>query len=151
MKLVSFDGRFGRVDGDALIPMGPDLVAYLATGGFLDEEPIPLGSVRLRAPVTHPGKVVCIGLNYRDHAEEAGLAVPEEPILFAKFANSVIGPGDAIEIPPATTRADYEAELGVVIGRNARDVDADGALDHVAGYTCLNDVSARELQANNVG
>ena len=102
--------------------------------------------MRLRAPVPKPGKIVAIGLNYRDHAAESGQPIPEEPILFAKFANSVIGPGEAIQIPRATDRADYEAELGVVIGRTAREVARDDALSVVAGYTCVNDVSARDLQ-----
>lgn len=146
MRLVSFDGGFGRVEGDLVVPMGPDLVAYLETGEAREGEPIPLDRVRLRAPVPRPGKVIGIGLNYRDHALESGQPIPEAPILFAKFANSVIGPGEPIRIPPETTQADYEAELGVVIGRRARRVPASRALEHVAGYTCVNDVSARDLQ-----
>ena len=92
-----------------------------------------------------PGKIVCIGLNYRDHAAETGKAVPTEPVLFAKFANSVVADGATVAIPAATSEADWEAELGVVIGRRTTG-DVPGALDHVAGYTCLNDLSARDLQ-----
>jgi 2-keto-4-pentenoate hydratase/2-oxohepta-3-ene-1,7-dioic acid hydratase in catechol pathway len=92
------------------------------------------------------GKIVCVGMNYRDHAEEAGLEVPERPVLFAKWPNALIGPGDPIVVPGFTSQVDYEAELGVVIGRRARDLDAADALDAVAGYVCVNDVSARELQ-----
>lgn len=85
-------------------------------------------------------------MNYRDHAAEAGLEVPERPVLFAIWPSSVIGPGEAIVIPAASSEIDYEAELGVVIGEPARDVPAERALDVVAGYTCYNDVSARDLQ-----
>jgi 2-keto-4-pentenoate hydratase/2-oxohepta-3-ene-1,7-dioic acid hydratase in catechol pathway len=146
VRLIAFDGGFGRVEDDHVIPMGDDLVPYLEHGRTSDGEPRALDGVAARAPVGKPGKVVCIGLNYRDHAEEAGLELPEVPILFPKFANSVIGPGDPIVIPPETTRADYEAELGVVIGRTAYRVSESEALSFVGGYTCMNDVSARELQ-----
>jgi 2-keto-4-pentenoate hydratase/2-oxohepta-3-ene-1,7-dioic acid hydratase in catechol pathway len=147
VRLLSFDGGFGRVEGDEVIPMGDDLVRYLATGGSHDAAPVPLAAVRVSAPVPRPGKIVCIGLNYRDHALESGLALPEVPILFPKFANSVIGPGEAILLPPETTEPDYEAELAVVIGRTARRVPVDEALGHVGGYACANDVSARDLQS----
>jgi 2-keto-4-pentenoate hydratase/2-oxohepta-3-ene-1,7-dioic acid hydratase in catechol pathway len=146
VRLIAFDGGFGRIEDDRVIPMGEDLVAFLGSGRASDGEPRALDGVAARAPVGRPGKVVCIGLNYRDHAEEAGLELPEVPILFPKFANSVIGPGDPIVIPPETTRADYEAELGIVIGRRAYRVSEAEALSFVGGYTCMNDVSARELQ-----
>lgn len=146
MRLVSFESGFGRVESDSVIPMGPDLVAYLATGDASDGVPVPLAEVRLLAPVPRPGKVVGIGLNYRDHAAESGQPIPEAPILFPKFANSVIGPGAPIVIPQETEQPDYEAELGVVIGRTAYRVTEVDALAHVAGYTCVNDVSARDLQ-----
>jgi 2-keto-4-pentenoate hydratase/2-oxohepta-3-ene-1,7-dioic acid hydratase in catechol pathway len=93
-----------------------------------------------------PGKIVAAGLNYRDHAAEAGLEVPERPILFAVWPSSVIGHGEAIVLPPVSTEIDYEAELGVVIGERARDVPVERALGVVAGYTCYNDVSARDVQ-----
>ena len=146
MRLIAFDGGFGRIEDDRVVPMGEDLVTYLSDGAATDGEPRAGADVSARAPVARPGKVVCIGLNYRDHAEEAGLELPEVPILFPKFANSVIGPGEPIAIPPETTRADYEAELGVVIGRTAFRVNESDALSSVGGYTCMNDVSARELQ-----
>jgi 2-keto-4-pentenoate hydratase/2-oxohepta-3-ene-1,7-dioic acid hydratase in catechol pathway len=146
MRLVTFDGGFGRVEGDVVIPMGPDLVAYLATGEAADGTPVALADVRLLAPVPRPGKVIGIGLNYRDHAAESGQPIPQAPILFPKFANSVIGPGAPIVIPPETEQPDYEAELGVVIGRTAHRVSEADALSFVAGYTCVNDVSARDLQ-----
>ena len=97
-------------------------------------------------PIDRPGKIVCVGLNYRDHAEEQGTALPEAPLLFAKWQNTLIGPGDPIVIPPVVTKCDYEAELGVVIGERIRDVSAENALEAVAGYVCVNDVSARDLQ-----
>jgi 2-keto-4-pentenoate hydratase/2-oxohepta-3-ene-1,7-dioic acid hydratase in catechol pathway len=105
-----------------------------------------LEHVRLAPPVPGPEKVVCVGLNYRDHAEETGLALPARPVWFAKFANAVSGPRDAIVRPAETESLDYEAELAVVVGRRARDVAPADALGHVAGAMCLNDVSARELQ-----
>ncbi|MER3410747.1 MAG: fumarylacetoacetate hydrolase [Thermoleophilia bacterium] len=97
-------------------------------------------------PIDRPQKIICIGLNYRDHAEEQGVALPERPLLFAKWPNTLIGPGQPIVIPPITHQVDYEAELGVVIGRRLRAVSAENALEAVAGYVCLNDVSARDLQ-----
>jgi 2-keto-4-pentenoate hydratase/2-oxohepta-3-ene-1,7-dioic acid hydratase in catechol pathway len=97
-------------------------------------------------PIARPGKIVCVGLNYRDHAEEQGLEPPERPLLFAKWPNAVIGPGEPIILHEAAKEVDYEAELGVVIGRRARAVTPDEALGVVAGYVCVNDVTARDLQ-----
>lgn len=97
-------------------------------------------------PIERPGKIVCVGLNYRDHAEEQGVELPAEPLLFAKWPNALIGPGDPIVIPPAVTKADFEAELGVVMGARVRGVSRENALEAVRGYVCANDVSARDLQ-----
>ena len=97
-------------------------------------------------PIERPGKIVCVGLNYRDHAEEQGVELPSEPLLFAKWPTSLIGPGEAIVIPPIVTKADYEAELGVVIGTRAKRVSKENAFEAVLGYLCANDVSARDLQ-----
>ncbi|MDP9295498.1 MAG: fumarylacetoacetate hydrolase family protein, partial [Actinomycetota bacterium] len=146
MRLAALDGVFGRIEDDHLIPMGPDLAAYLETGESRDGEPVPFDGRALRAPIPRPGKIVCVGLNYRDHAAESGQPIPEEPILFPKFANSVISPGEQIEVPSFVEHCDYEAELGVVIGRTAKGVAPAQALEHVAGYMCLNDISARDLQ-----
>jgi 2-keto-4-pentenoate hydratase/2-oxohepta-3-ene-1,7-dioic acid hydratase in catechol pathway len=93
-----------------------------------------------------PQKIVCVGLNYRDHAEEQGVALPERPLLFAKWPNTLIADGDEIRIPSITEQVDYEAELGVVIGERASGVTVDDALDVVRGYVVANDVSARDLQ-----
>lgn len=151
MRLVSFDGGFGRLTGASVVPMGTDLVDYLAgREDAVDGEPIAVDACRLDAPVPRPGKVICIGFNYRDHAHEAAFEIPAEPPLFSKFADSVIGPGATVRVPPQTAQADYEAELAVVIGRTASGVDVDDALAYVAGYTCANDVSARDLQTRNL-
>ena len=96
--------------------------------------------------ISRPGKIVCVGLNYLDHAQETGQEVPKAPLLFAKWPNTLIGNGDAIVLPDAAKEVDYEAELGVVIGTAAKHVTESRALDHVEGYICLNDVSARDLQ-----
>ena len=95
-----------------------------------------------------PGKIVCVGLNYREHAAEGGREAPTRPLLFAKFANTVIADGEPIVRPEGTHALDLEVELGVVIGRRARRVDAPDAMDHVAGYVVVNDVSARDWQGN---
>ncbi len=104
------------------------------------------GRVARVAPIATPGKIVCVGLNYRDHAEEQGVDLPERPLLFAKWPNTLIGPGDPIVLPAISEKVDYEAELGVVIGRRARRVSVENALEAVAGYVCANDVSGRDLQ-----
>lgn len=113
----------------------------------LREVTYPLDRVKLCAPIPRPGKIIGIGLNYIDHARETGVPIPTKPILFAKFSSSVTGPYDTIHvIPDVSQRVDYEAELGVVIGRAASRVSADEALNYVFGYTVINDVSARDIQ-----
>ena len=153
MRIVSFDGGFGELDGEVVHPMQGELAGFLADPATAARsgDPVPVTKLSLRAPVPRPGKILCIGLNYRDHAAEAGLPVPSEPVLFAKFANSVVGDGAVVEVPAATRRPDWEAELGVVIGRRGKDIAAGAALHHVAGYVCANDLSARDLQRSNGG
>lgn len=146
MKLASFEGGFGRVDDGLLLPMGPDLVSFLEGRPAEEGEAIPFTSVRLRAPVPRPGKVIGVGLNYRTHAEETNQPVPSEPVLFGKYANSVIGDGEPVLIPQGVGGVDYEAELGVVIGRRTHRVGVAEGLSCVVGYLCTNDVSARDLQ-----
>ena len=107
---------------------------------------VPAASARLHAPINDPGKFICIGLNYRDHAEEANQPIPKEPPIFAKWSNAIIDPGEPILKPRGSNQLDWEVELGVVIGRTARFVPRDKALDCVAGYTIINDVSARDFQ-----
>jgi 2-keto-4-pentenoate hydratase/2-oxohepta-3-ene-1,7-dioic acid hydratase in catechol pathway len=98
------------------------------------------------APVPRPGKLICIGLNYRDHAAESKMAIPERPVVFSKFPTAVIAPGEAVILPAGSEQVDYEAELAVIIGRRAKGVSVDRALDYVLGYTAFNDVSARDFQ-----
>ena len=97
-------------------------------------------------PIPRPGKIVCVGLNYRDHAEEQGAELPAAPLLFAKFTTALIGPGDPIVIPPLVAKCDYEAELGVVMGSTVKGVSKENAFEAIAGYVVANDVSARDLQ-----
>lgn len=102
--------------------------------------------VKICAPVPHPGKVICIGLNYRDHAEESGMEIPKSPIIFSKFATCVIGSNQPIVLPKKSQQVDYEAELAFIIGQLAKNVKKEDALDYVFGYTNFNDVSARDFQ-----
>jgi 2-keto-4-pentenoate hydratase/2-oxohepta-3-ene-1,7-dioic acid hydratase in catechol pathway len=107
--------------------------------------------IRRLAPVPRPGKIICLGLNYRDHAAESGMAVPTEPVLFCKYGNTVIGPGEPIVLPPDSEEVDYEAELVFVIGKSGRNIPETGAMSYVAGYTCGHDVSARDYQLRRGG
>jgi 2-keto-4-pentenoate hydratase/2-oxohepta-3-ene-1,7-dioic acid hydratase in catechol pathway len=133
---VERDGVLHRLSGD---PFG-DYTAGAAIPGGLAAP-----GLRLRPPVT-PSKLVCIGFNYKDHAAEIGMALPAEPLLFMKPSTAVIGPGDPIRLPPGIGRVDHEAEMGVVIGRRAHRVPRSRAWDYIRGITCVNDVTARELQ-----
>lgn len=109
----------------------------------------PLSSVTLEAPISRPGKIVALGKNYLDHVEETGSEVPDFPVVFAKFPSSVIGPDEYIPIPDISSKIDWEVELGVVIGKVCKNVSEKKSLDFVAGYTIINDVSARDLQLND--
>ncbi len=171
MRLISYhddDGRasLGVTAGDGwlpatdLLPGGPSTIGELLARGSLGVDALravahparvaagrALSDAVLLAPVPRPGKIVAIGRNYREHADEEGVDVPAAPLIFSKWPSSVIGPDEVIRWDPAlTSQVDYEAELAVVIGRTARYVAVDDALEHVLGYTCLNDVSARDLQ-----
>jgi 2-keto-4-pentenoate hydratase/2-oxohepta-3-ene-1,7-dioic acid hydratase in catechol pathway len=131
----------GLVDGEFVRPLrGTFFEDPVPTG-----EEIPLRDVRLLAPII-PSKVVAVGKNYLEHAEEMGGAVPEEPVIFLKPSTAVSGQGDAIPYPPISARVDHEAELGVVMGRLARHVQAEEAGRYILGFTCGNDVTARDLQ-----
>lgn len=146
MRVVSYEqrrgsSRFGILEDESIIDAGENITSLLPT-----KEIGKIKDLRLLAPVPSHAKVICIGLNYRDHAEESGQEIPEEPIIFAKFPSSITGHLSPIIIPPEVTQADYEAELGVVIGRPAKRVSETDAMDFVLGYTCLNDVSARNFQ-----
>jgi 2-keto-4-pentenoate hydratase/2-oxohepta-3-ene-1,7-dioic acid hydratase in catechol pathway len=173
VRLISYRGTDGRealgvasaeqwLPAAALLPDGPRTMdellavpgarAALATAAAaglaeIDRTGSPLRDADLLAPVTRPGKIVAIGRNYREHIEEEGADRPTAPLIFAKWPSSVVGPGAEIRWDPElATQVDYEAELAVVIGRPARHVSEAEALDYVLGYTCLNDVSARDIQ-----
>jgi 2-keto-4-pentenoate hydratase/2-oxohepta-3-ene-1,7-dioic acid hydratase in catechol pathway len=115
-------------------------------GSSMESGLIPRSQARLLAPVPRPGKLICIGLNYRDHALESNMKIPEHPVVFSKFTTSVIAPGEPVVLPSTSHQVDYEAELAVVIGRRAKSVKANEALEYVLGYTIVNDVSARDFQ-----
>jgi 2-keto-4-pentenoate hydratase/2-oxohepta-3-ene-1,7-dioic acid hydratase in catechol pathway len=145
MKIVTFtvagEQLVGLVDGDVVVEAGADPINVKR-----GERAWPLADVQLLAPIPRPGKVICVGLNYRDHAEESNMAIPTSPVLFTKFANAVVADGAPIVLPAGSTQVDYEAELAVVIGRTAQAVSEGDAFDYVLGYTCANDVSARDFQ-----
>ena len=149
---------WGFISGDAIQPVtgGPDLMEVLGDRAVLAGlaegagDGIPLGEVDLLAPIPDPPQFVGIGLNYRAHAAESGAPIPAAPISFPFFNSSIIGPDDPILLPPFTDEVDWEVELGVVIGREARDVAVGEALDYVAGYVIVNDVSARDIQKSEV-
>ena len=109
-------------------------------------EPVELDSVRIHPPIPDPDKIICVGLNYRKHAEETGQDLPKAPVIFGKFRNALAGDGQTVTLPAASSKVDYEAEVAVVIGRRAKEVTVEDALEHVAGYTLVNDLSARDLQ-----
>jgi 2-keto-4-pentenoate hydratase/2-oxohepta-3-ene-1,7-dioic acid hydratase in catechol pathway len=115
---------------------------------FLESSPasVPLKSVTLMAPVPKPGKFICVGLNYRDHAIETKMEIPKIPTIFSKFSSAVIGPNEAIVLPKNSTQPDYEAEFAFVIGQGGRHIPAERWREHIFGYTMVNDVSARDFQ-----
>ena len=126
----------GRLAGDAAL-----CDKLRAAGAVLGVE-----SVALHAPVPRPGKVICIGLNYKDHAAESGMEPPARPLMFSKYSTSIVGPDADVVIPPGSEQVDYEAELAVVVGKRASRVSAADGMKHVLGVACFNDVSARDFQ-----
>lgn len=138
--------QISDIAGDALSD------AKLARLAALDPASLPvIPPDRLGPPVTGVGKIIAIGLNYADHAAEAGMAVPPEPIIFMKATSSICGPNDGLEIPRRSEKTDWEVELGVVVGKRAKYVALDQAMEHVAGYLVINDVSERALQIEHQG
>ncbi len=117
---------------------------------MLDKAPALSGPVRCLPPVRRPGKIICMGLNYHQHASETGFSKPSEPMYFAKASSSIVGAEDPIVVPSYIGRVDPEAELAIVIGKTAKSVSAVTAMDHVAGYTCFNDVTARDMQSTDM-
>jgi len=164
MRFVTFEQDSERQPGvvlhDQIVSLKPagfaDMLAVLQGGDaaleridrFLAAQPAgtPAATAKLCAPIPAPPKILCMGLNYRDHAEEAHLEIPKYPVFFAKYDNTVIGSGDHIVIPKNTRKPDYEAEFGFVIGKRARHIKADQWRDYVFGYMNCNDVSARDFQ-----
>jgi len=141
--------RFGVIDGDQIrsLRQSKGLEAFPS---FTSEEPIPIAMVQLIAPIA-PTKIVCVGRNYKDHAAELGNPMPPEPLLFLKAPSAIIGDHEAIVLPPQSSQVEHEGELGVVIGRTARQLsDGEDALSYVLGYTCANDITARDLQRQDV-
>lgn len=128
----------------------PDVIKKLQALD-IDNLPVVTGSPRLGACVSGTGKFICIGLNYSDHAAETGATVPPEPIIFMKATSAICGPNDNVEIPRNSEKTDWEVELGVVIGKTAKYVSEENAMDHVAGYCLINDVSERAFQAEREG
>jgi len=139
--------HIGDLSGTVLEPAG------LAALAKLDPNSLPLvsGSPRIGACVGQVGKFICIGLNYADHAAESGMDVPSEPVIFNKWTSAICGPNDDVEIPRDSRKTDWEVELGVVIGKGGRYIDAANAMEHVAGYCVINDVSEREWQLERGG
>ena len=156
MRLVSYDAgrgaRAGILTAEGVTDVGDGgLGALLRAGGVdaareVNGHPLPLEDVRLLPPVPDPQKIVCLGLNYRSHAEEAGLEPPETPTFFAKYPNALAPPGAEVALPAYSEKVDYEAEVAFVIERRCKDVPEADALDCIAGYTLLNDLSARDYQ-----
>lgn len=152
MRLVTFsvDGKpeAGVLAGDKVTGFGKDMLSVIASGNVVPTGSVyDLKNVRMLAPIPRPPKLICIGLNYLDHAKETGQQVPDVPTVFNKFTNIVIGPGESIVLPNASKAPDYEAEMAIVIGPGGRNIPASKAMDHVFGYTIVNDVSARDIQS----
>jgi acylpyruvate hydrolase len=158
MRLVTYTGpptrgpRAGVLTAEGVVDAGHGGLGALLRAGGLEAarevrgQAVPLDEVRLLPPVIDPQKIVCLGLNYRAHAEEANLEPPETPTFFAKYANALAAPGEDVPLPPYSRKVDYEAEVAFVIGRRAKDVPEAEALEAVAGYTLFNDLSARDYQ-----
>ena len=113
--------------------------------------PVVAGNTRIAEPIAEVGKMICVGLNYADHAAESGMDVPPEPVLFFKATSSIVGPNDNVELPPKSEKSDWEVELGVVIGKEAKYVSEADAMDYVAGFCVVNDLSEREYQIERAG
>lgn len=149
MKIVRFQRgdvvAYGLLEGEAVRPVTGDIFGQWQA----EDTTLPLSSVALLAPCV-PSKAVCVGLNYHDHAREMHEALPESPLLFIKPPTTVIGPGAGIVYPAISHELHYEAELAVVIGRRAKHVTADQAHKYILGYTCANDVTARDIQRHDV-
>ena len=146
-NIRDLSAHVGDISGDVLRPEGLEKIAALDVSDL----PVVDGSPRFGACVGDIGKFMCIGLNYTDHAAESGMPVPEEPILFAKFNSAISGPNDDVIMPRGSTKLDWEVEFGIVIGSKTKYIPEDQALEHVAGYCVINDVSERAYQLEGTG
>ena len=165
MRLVNYDdgrgARAGILREDVILDVWGELevravdrtVSALLRGGLMEEigqaehqESVPVAAVRLLPPITNPGKILCIGLNYRSHAAEAGLEPPTTPTFFAKFDNALASPGAEVALPTYSEKVDFEAEVAFVVATQCHEVSEEDALGHIAGYTLFNDLSARDYQ-----
>ncbi|MBO1503002.1 fumarylacetoacetate hydrolase family protein [Serratia proteamaculans] len=135
------------LSGEALLPAALDKLRALD----INQLPTVAGQPRLGPCVGHIGKFICIGLNYADHAAETGAAIPSEPVVFSKWTSAVVGPDDQVQIPRDSLKTDWEVELGVIIGQGGRYISEQDAMQHVAGYCVINDVSEREFQIERGG
>jgi 2-keto-4-pentenoate hydratase/2-oxohepta-3-ene-1,7-dioic acid hydratase (catechol pathway) len=145
--LRDLSAHIGDIDAGALVRAGRARLAAIDPASL----PEVAGTPRYGAPVAHVGKMICVGLNYSDHAAETGAAIPEQPILFMKATSAIMGPNDDVIIPKDSVKTDWEVELGVVIGDTARHVRVEDALNHVAGYLVVNDLSERAFQLEHGG
>ena len=150
-RVRDLSGHAADIAGDTLLPDALARLARLDPGTLPVVPGTPQRDLRLGACVGDIGKFICIGLNYADHAAETGAAIPGEPIVFAKWTSAVVGPDDDVEIPRGSVKTDWEVELGVVIGQGGRYIDEEHAMEHVAGYCVINDVSEREYQIERGG
>jgi acylpyruvate hydrolase len=146
-RVVDFSQADPLLPGDMIgLLRGGEAALAAARKAAGSSQTLALADVKLLAPVPHPDKIICIGLNYSDHAAETGQPIPKFPIVFSKYSNTVIATGENIVLPRVSNEVDYEAELGFVIGKTARHVSAANALEYIAGYMPINDVSARDYQ-----
>ena len=145
VDLLEADGSL-PVSVRALLEAGPAALQRANAAAEAATVLLDASAVKLAAPIPNPDKILCIGLNYADHAAESGQPLPDYPIVFSKYSNTIIGSGDAIVLPKVTDQVDYEAELGFVVGKRARHVSEADALEYIAGYLNVNDVSARDYQ-----
>lgn len=150
-RVRDLSGVVPDISGETLRPAGLKALQALDPETLPLVEGTPQDDLRLGACVGNIGKYVCIGLNYADHAEEAGMPIPEEPIIFNKWTSAVVGPNDDIQVPRGSVKTDWEVELGVVIGEPGSYIDEANAMDHVAGFCVINDVSERDFQLNRAG
>lgn len=150
-RVRDLSGQVSDIAGDTLRPAGLKALRDLDIEALPVVDGIPQADLRLGPCVGDIGKFVCIGLNYADHAEEAGMAIPAEPIIFNKWTSAVVGPNDPIQVPRNSQKTDWEVELGVVIGEPGAYIDEADAMNHVAGLCVINDVSEREFQIERAG